>query len=190
MSDRPAPDRAAEGWISARLREALMTSGGRARLVIVAAILALLVAIGGHIYGRFLAARDIQERDATILQLQAASQKLEAEIADQNGRLAAAQTKLTNVQAALDTMMPTEDTFKIDPNQSLIVAGGHLTIGLIGAPTNQGVNININGKQQSAAAGDVIRVAPDPSTNCQVRVQSFDMFKVIITASCAAVNPE
>ena len=35
-------------------------------------------------------------------------------------------------------------------------------------------------------AGQVIDVAPDPSTNCQVKVQSFDMFKAVHRRACAA----
>jgi hypothetical protein len=85
--------------------------------------------------------------------------------------------------------MPSENTYNISPNQSIIVADGHLTVGLIGAPTNEGVNININGKQHSAAAGNVIDVALDPSMTCQVGVQSFDAFKAVLTASCATVKP-
>ncbi|MGB7618735.1 MAG: hypothetical protein WBM06_17425, partial [Pseudolabrys sp.] len=57
-------------------------------------------------------------------------------------------------------------------------------IGLIGAPTNESVNINVNGKQQSVATGDVINITLDPRTTCLVRVQSFDMFKVVLNASC------
>ena len=54
--------------------------------------------------------------------------------------------------------MPSENIYVILPNQSLVVAGGRVTVGLIGAPANQGVTVNINGKQQLAAAGDVIAV--------------------------------
>ena len=71
---------------------------------------------------------------------------------------------------------------------ALIVAGGRLTIGLVGSPTNDSVNININGKQQSVATGDVVNIALDPPTTCQVRVQSFDMFRVVLGASCAAAQ--
>jgi hypothetical protein len=66
----------------------------------------------------------------------------------------------------------------------MIVASGRLTIGLIGPPTNESINININGKQQSAATGDAIKFQLDPSTTCQVRVLSFDMFKAVLNASC------
>jgi hypothetical protein len=76
------------------------------------------------------------------------------------------------------------------PNQSLIVADGRLTIGLIGPPTNESLNININGKHQSAATGDVINIALEPPITCQVKVQSFDMFKAVLTASCAGAKAQ
>ncbi len=187
MSERPASDRTVEVWISPRLYEALMTRGGRLRLAFVAAILILAVAIGGHVYGRMVAAHDVLERDATIQQLQSEIQKRELELYGQNGRLVALQSQFMTVQATLEAIRPAENTYNIDPNQAMIVAGGRLTIGLVGSPTNEGINININGKQHHAAAGDVI---PDPSTNCQVGVQSFDMLKAVLTAWCAEVKPQ
>ncbi len=171
------------------LYEAL-TPGRRLELIIVAVLLVTGVGIGGHIYGRQLARGDTQERDAAIIELRADVQKLDTQINDQNGKLAALQTKLTSVQATLDAIMPSENTYIIQPNQSLIVGDGHLTIGLVGPPTNDGIDININGKQQSAAAGDVIRVTPDSSTNCRLQIQSFDMFKAIVTASCTLAMPQ
>ena len=189
MSERPASDRAVEVWISPRLYEALMTRGGRLRLAFVAAIVILGVAIGGLVYGRMVAAHDVLVRDATIQQLQSEIQKREPDLYGQNGRLVALQSQFMTVQATLEAIRPAENTYNIDPNQAMIVAGGRLTIGLVGSPTNEGINININGKQHPAAAGDVIHVALDPSTNCQVGVQSFDMFKAVLTAWCAEVKP-
>jgi hypothetical protein len=176
--------------MSSRLYGALMTRGGRFLLAAAFAILILGVAIGGHIYGRVLAFRNIQARDNTIQQLRADSQKLKTQINDENAKIVALQAQIVSVQAALDAILPSENTYNISPNQSLVVADGHLTIGLIGSPANQGVNININGKLQAAAAGDVISVAPDRSTSCQVTVQSFDMFKAVINASCVATTPQ
>ena len=65
-----------------------------------------------------------------------------------------------------------------------------MTIGLIGLPANDSVNVNINGKPQKMTTGDVVHVALDASTNCQVGVQSFDMFKALLTASCASAKPQ
>jgi hypothetical protein len=70
------------------------------------------------------------------------------------------------------------------------VANGRLTIGLVGPPTNESINVNVNGKHQSAATGDVVNIALEPPTTCQVRVQSFDMFKAIFAASCAGAKPQ
>ena len=94
------------------------------------------------------------------------------------------QNKLSTFEAALDEIIPAKNTYNVKPNQSMIVASGRLTVGLIGPPSNDSVNININGKQQTAAPGDVIKVTLDPSTVCQVRVQSFDMFRAVLNASC------
>jgi hypothetical protein len=192
VTERTGYDRSVEVEMHPRLYNALMTPGGRFLLIVAAVVLILAVAVGGHIYGRVLASRDMIARDDTIQQLRAEGLKLKAQATDQNAKLTALQTKLTNVQAALDAIVPSENTYNFSPNQSMIVAGGRLTVGLIGAPANGGININVNGKQQLAAAGDVIHVAVDPSTNCQVTVQSFDMFKAMIFASCPtpAQNPK
>ena len=168
----------------------LMARGGRFLVVAASVVLMLGGAIGGYIFGLDLAYHDLAAARLQIQQLQPENQKLKKQIIDQNAALAGLQAKLTSVQAALNAIMPSEGTYNISPNQSIIVADGHLTIGLIGSPANESVNININGKQQSAAPGDVINIAIDPSTTCQVGVQSFDMFKAILTASCAPAKPQ
>ena len=85
-------------------------------------------------------------------------------------------------------MKPVQNTYELKPNQSIIAADGHLTLGLIGSPANDSIDININGKRQNAAPGDTIDFAPDPSTKCQVTVQSFDMFQAMVTATCMAAK--
>jgi len=167
-----------------RLYRALMTRGGRIELAILAAVVIVVVAIVSHGYGKWLARSDVFDRDLTIQRLQGEGEKLESTVEAQLAKIASLQAKLKQLQATLDAMMPAEHTYNIIPNQSLIVGGGHLTIGLVGSPTNEYVTININGKQQSAAAGSVINVTPDPATRCEVTVQSFDMFKAYVAASC------
>jgi hypothetical protein len=154
----------------------------------VASVLAIL--IGGHLYGRFLSSRDLGGRDNAIAQLRAESQKLKTHADDLSAQVTDLQIKLTKTQAALEAIMPSANTYDINPNQSLIVGDGHLTIGLIGSPANEGVMLDINGKQQSVSVGQVISVAVDPSTNCQVRVQSFDMFKAHLMATCSGARPQ
>jgi hypothetical protein len=172
-----------------RLYVLLTARGGQFLLVLAIVVLAIAGAIGGYLFGLDLTHHDLAAARERIQQLQPENQRLKKAIVDQNAKLVELQTELTSVQAALRAIAPAENTYNISPNQSLIVAGGHLTIGLIGSPTNERVNINVNGKQQLAATGDVIHIALDPSTSCQVGVQSFDMFKAVLTASCAAVKP-
>jgi len=148
-------------------------------------VIAILVGIGGYVVGLNIAYLDIAAARQAIQTLRADNQKLKTQISDQNATQVALQNKLTTTEASLEAIVPSKNTYDIKPNQSMIVSGGRLTIGLIGSPTNKSVNININGKRQSAATGDVIKIALDPPTTCQIRVQSFDMFRVILAASCA-----
>ena len=167
----------------------LTARGGRLLLVIAIVGLALGGTIAGYLFGLDLTYSELAAARERVQQLQPENQRLKKTIVDQNAKLVELQTELASVQAALHAIMPSENTYIISPNQSLTVADGHLMIGLIGSPTNERVNINVNGKRQLAATGDVIHIALDPSTTCQVGVQSFDMFKAILTASCAAVKP-
>jgi hypothetical protein len=48
--------------------------------------------------------------------------------------------------------------------------------------------LNVNGKQQPLAAGQTINVAPDPATQCQLSVQSFDVFKATLVATCSGAK--
>ena len=153
-------------------------------------VLVLFIMVSGYFWGRQFNSRDIQQRDAAILQLQSDSERLAADIADQNATLTAVRTELSSTKATLDAIMPSLNVYDINPNQSLIVADGRLTIGLIGSPGNDVINLNVNGKQQKVAAGDVIRLSPDPSTACQVQIQSFDMFKAVLVASCVAAKSQ
>ena len=86
------------------------------------------------------------------MQLRSENQGLKSQIVDKTAKFDELRDTLAGVQAALHAIMPSENTYNISPNQSLIVAGGHLTIGLIGSPANESINININGKQQSAVS--------------------------------------
>jgi hypothetical protein len=164
-------------------------SRGRFGRLFAIMLIVFLGGIAGYIFGQFSASDDIQSRDDTIRQLNAKSQSLGAEVAIQAATIVKLQADLNSMHNEMGEMAPTENTYNIDPNQSIIVAKGNLTIGLIGSPKGAAVNININGKAYLAAAGDVIKVAPDASTDCRVRVQSFDMFKAVVTATCAKESP-
>jgi cell division protein FtsB len=147
-------------------------------------VLMIALAIGTFVFARYVAHGDLVTARELVEQLQAESQKLKRANADQGAQLNTLQGKLATAQATLEAIMPTQNTYNLSPNQSLIVGNGHVTLGLVGSPANENVTLNVNGKQQTAVAGQVISVTPDPSTNCQVSVQSFDMFRALVTASC------
>lgn len=153
-------------------------------------IVAILVGATSYIIGLNIAYLDIAAANQLIQSLRTENQKLKSQLAERTAKEVELQTKLATTQAALEAIIPSENTYLVKPNQSIIVANGRLTIGLIGPPTNESININVNGKHQSAATGDVINIALEPPTTCQVRVQSFDMFKAVLAASCAGAKPQ
>jgi hypothetical protein len=188
VTERTDADRPVRG--NPGLRGSLIARGGPFLMVAIGVLLVVGGTIAGFVFGRFLAYRDLPAARAMILQQRTENQKLQGATNELNVQLAEQQRKYTEVHNTLEAIMPSESRYNISPNQSMIVGGGHLTIGLVGAPTNDSVNININGKQQSMATGDVIKITPDPATACQVAVQSFDMFTAALTASCTAVKPQ
>jgi hypothetical protein len=150
----------------------------------------IIGAVGGYVLGFEVAHRDLQDAKQLIQQLQTESQKFKKELLNQTASQINMKSDLTRVQAALHKIMPAADVYNIYPNQALNVADGRLTVGLVGSPTNDSININISGKQYSAVSGDVINIAPDPSTACRVAIQSFDMFKAVVVAACAPAKPQ
>jgi cell division protein FtsB len=151
----------------------------------------LALAIASYTLGRHSADKAFDyyknlnsELDAEVGQLRVDNTKKTAQIADLQSQVDSIKKKI----AAL--MPPPENTYKIDANTSLIVAGGHLTVGLIGTPGNDSVNLNINSNQYVAAAGQTINVSPDPSTRCRIQVVSFDILQsmAIVGAKCDAVE--
>jgi hypothetical protein len=190
VSERQSSDRAIEVRMSTKPSSASTSSPGWNRFAAIVVAIVIGVAIAGHIHGRVLSARDVTERDEIIQQLRAHSQELTERLTDQNEKYDALQAKLASVQAVLDALIPSENAYTLGPNQSIIAAGGRLTIGLVGSPANQGVVININGKEQFVAVGGGVSVTLDDSTVCQIGVQAFDMFKATVTASCPAAKPQ
>jgi hypothetical protein len=172
-----------------RIVDYVIPTGTRKRRIGTSIVLMLIGALGGFAYRGYADSRDMADSNNLFLQSRIEVRDLKTQIADQKEKFTTLQTKLEGVQAALEAITPSENTYNITPNRSMMVAGGRLTIGLIGSPTNDGVNININGQQHSAAVGDTVSVAIDPATACQVRVKSFDMFKAVLIASCGAGKP-
>lgn len=181
-------DRTRSGPVSSRPH---LLRGEYAAVTLIACIVGLLcIVIGGHLYGRFLAARDLGGRDTAIEQMRAESQKQKRDIDQKSAQITELERKVSDAQMALEAIVPQKNTYNIAPNQTLLVGDGHLMVGLIGSPGNDGVLLNINGKQQMVPAGQAITVAPDASTNCRVSVQSFDMFKAVVHATCSGAKPQ
>ncbi len=179
QSARPAQNRPP---FSARVR----ALGGRFLVISVSVLLMVCGAVGGYVIGHNTALRPLADANELIGRLQPENQRLKQQTLSQATDIATLQTQLVAAQTTLNGVLPAENTFNINVNQSLIVAGGHLTIGLIGPPSNRAITLNINGKQYAAATGDVFDLSPDPATACEVRVQSFDMFSAVINAVCSA----
>lgn len=167
-----------------------MTPAGRVVRFVAYVVLVVGVLFGIYRFGRAMGDREVRVSNSTIQQLRTESQKISTQNTKQTATITDLQANLKKVQAKLDSILPSENTYNIVPNQSLIVADGHLHVGLIGSPANQNVNINVNGKPYSVPAGDTIDIAPDEFTVCQVTVQSFDMFKAVLHATCAAAKPK
>jgi type II secretory pathway pseudopilin PulG len=156
-------------------------------IIVVVGIIAIL--IGGHLYGRYLSSVDLAQREAQIEQLRAESQKQKRDIDSKSQQITQLQAKLTKTQAALDAILPSANTYNIIPNQTLIL-DQRVTVGLVGSPGNESVLLNINGKPQTVAVGQTVSVNPDAATKCQFVVQSFDVFKAVLVASCSAANAQ
>ena len=164
---------------------------GYQRTIIASCIFIIIgILIGGRLYGKYLSSLDVAEREAQIEQLRAESQKQKRDIDSKSTQLTLVQDKLNKTQAALDAIMPSANTYNLNPNQTLILGDGHLMVGLVGPPANDSVLLNINGKSQSVAAGQTLSVAPDPATKCQINLQSFDVFKAVVVATCTAAKAQ
>jgi len=76
-------------------------------------------------------------------------------------------------------------TIVLNGNDMASVSTGHLTVGLVGPPTNEKISLNVNGTQHTVAAGDSIDVGV---FTCRVEVKSFDSFKVTLLTSCTPMK--
>jgi hypothetical protein len=86
------------------------------------------------------------------------------------------------VNNKLEAIMPSPNIYRIKPNESQIVPIGRLTVGLVGTPGNQSIELNINDKKYRAQAGDIYDIA----MACRVEVVSFSVLdaNVMVSASC------
>ena len=189
MVDNKRADRSVHSGLSSRAAWRLLTRRRRALILFIETMLILVVAVIGHLTGRELGRRNLEKREEIVIELREELQKRGGELGRRNDQITALQTKLNGVQAALDAILPSENTFNIVPNQSLLVAGGRITVGLVGQPANQTVTLNINGKEHALAAGDAVAIVNDDRTTCHITVQSFDMFTATFNTAWGAKKP-
>lgn len=149
-------------------------------------VVVLLIAVCGlsYVLGVYTASRDLAAARLLIVDLQAETQKERRQILDQNASRSLLEARLGKVVAELEKIRPATETYVFVPNQSLLLADGQLTVGLVGSPGTNGIVLNINGNRKQASTGDVIPIAVGPRTTCRVAVQSFDMFTATLNAKC------
>jgi hypothetical protein len=90
--------------------------------------------------------------------------------------------QLDKVNKRLEAIIPSPNMYKIKPNESQTVPIGRLTVGLVGTPGNQSVELNVNDKKYRAQAGDI----NDFAMACRVEVVSFNVIEanVVVNANC------
>lgn len=158
----------------------------RRRAALISTIAALIgVAIAGFLLGIYLTSKDIANLKFLLASAQAENQKAKQGLVSQFAANAALQARLGTLSADLETIRPAKNTYVIMPNQSIVVADGQLTIGLVGSPGSNTLVLNVNGEQKKAAPGDVIQAAAGAGASCKIAVQQFDMFKVQINVNCS-----
>ena len=183
MPDFPQPPPDRDGPANSRSRP--FRADNRLVVAVAFVIMCLGILISGHLYGRYRASFVSPGLDDKITELRSQSQREKRKNDSLSAELTAMETKLEIAQAALNSIMPSPNTYTIKPNQTLIVGDGHLPVGMVGAPGNDAIMLSVNSKQQPLAAGQTINVAPDPGTQCQLSVQSFDVFKATLVATCS-----
>jgi len=174
---------------NSRLRHALAREG---RLLFLGAVAVLLIGggIGTFVFFRHLAFGDLIAARQLIDQVQTDDENQRNQVSAQNVKITRLEIELAQTKADLESVRPSKDSYNFAPNESRIAADGRLIIGLVGSPSNESVVLSINDKRQAMVAGQKINVTPDPSTTCQVTVQSFTMVQAVVTATCAAAKPQ
>ena len=185
MSDRT--NRAARpGLGGACCRPAIIASSSSSACVI--AMVCILV--GGHLYGRYLASRDLAGRDNAIEQLRDPKSEAQRQLDDQSAQADRIAGKARQVQATLDAIMPSAEHLSTSsPINRSIVGDGHLTVGLVGSPSQRKRQAQYQRQAAVGGAGQVIDVAPDPRRNVRCGAV-LRMFKAVLYASCTPAKPQ
>lgn len=150
-------------------------------------ILFLLILIATYTVGwQYGVRQTTNEYKIENSKLQKESQQLTSDKSSQATQITTLQDQAKTLRARLDVVMGPLGTFDMNPNESMVIAGGRLTIGLVGSPSNDRATLNVNSKQQSMASGDVVSV--HLMTTCQVELKSFEMLKAVVATTCVEVK--
>ena len=121
MIDNKRADRSAQTGLSSRAAWRLLTRRRRAFILFIETLLILVVALVGHLTGRELGRRNLEKREEIIIELREELQKRGGELGRRNDQYGVLQAKLNSVQAALDAIVPSENTYQ---HRSQSIAAG------------------------------------------------------------------
>lgn len=89
---------------------------------------------------------------------------------------------LTDTQGQLKDAFSPYRTIVVNSNDTISIATGSFTVGLVGPPTGDKITISINGRPETLSVTGSTTVSA--SSSCQIQVKSFDMFKAALVATC------
>ena len=149
----------------------------------------LVIAWGCYTLGRHSGTHEVADYRKVNAQLRSENSQLITDKGEQASQITSLKNQLKSVQDQLGEFFLQTRNHQINANESKLVSIGQMIIGLIGTPRNESVDLNINGKQQSAAAGFVTDV--EFPTICRIEVISFDVLKssAAVRTTCTAVKP-
>ena len=151
-------------------------------------VVLLIVGTGCYVLGWNSAQRENVTTKKQLEDLQVQNTDLSKKNNDLQSRIGILEQQARTAQNHLRDVFLAYKTIEINANDSTFVSGAHFSVGLVGPPATDRVNINVNGQQHSAAVGDTIDVGKI-SASCRVTVSSFDMFKASVTTNCTPANP-
>jgi hypothetical protein len=159
---------------------------GRRRAAFISTVAVVIgVGVGSFVLGVYLTSKDVANLRLVLGATQAETQKAKQGLVSQAAANSALQSRLAAVSAELEAIRPAKNTYVVAPNQSIALADGRLTIGLVGSPGSDSLLLNINGEQRKTSPGDVIQIPAGNDTSCKIVVQQFDMFKAQVNVNCS-----
>jgi hypothetical protein len=151
--------------------------------VVILAIVAIC-AFGAGVASRIPVVNDKLQQ---ISKLQKDNQSLRDEVQGAKDEKASTDKLLAATDSQLKDAFNDYRTIVLKGNDMRSVSTGHITVGLVGPPTNEKVSLNVNGTQHTVAAGDSIDVGVFTFT-CRAEVKSFDSFTVTLLTSCTPMK--